>query len=212
MGGYVTSTTFLRKYVSNNIHKKNLLPYRSLFPQSEPDFVNHLRSQGIDSQHGGIDSIKSISGLLKRLRIRALCWNFRTIYGGQEPSWNRVVVPARPATQAGGIDSLESISGLLKSLKIPAAPVVPPPHGGEFSLLPLQHPPHLSAEASIKSWASQKAGEADLHNLLARVRSHKGFKTQCDFTHNSEGRLCTHYTSHMTQSSLLRAVEKQLNI
>ncbi len=47
------------------------------------------------------------------------CWNFRTIYGGQEPSRNRIVVPARQATQAGGIDSLESIPGLLYSLKIP---------------------------------------------------------------------------------------------
>ncbi len=46
-----------------------------------------------------------------------LCWNFRTIYGGSEPSRNRVVVPAR---QAGGIDSLESIPVLLKSLKIPS--------------------------------------------------------------------------------------------
>jgi len=27
------------------------------------------------------------------------------------------------------------------------------------------------------------------------------FKTQYDFTYNSEGRLCTHYTRHMTQSS-----------
>jgi hypothetical protein len=28
----------------------------------------------------------------------ALCWNFRTIYGGSELSRNRVVVPARQAT------------------------------------------------------------------------------------------------------------------
>ncbi len=41
------------------------------------------------------------------------CWNFRTVYEGQELSRNRVVVPARQATQAGGIDSLESIPGLL---------------------------------------------------------------------------------------------------
>jgi hypothetical protein len=36
---------------------------------------------------------------------------------GQEPSWNRLVVPAREATQSGGIGSLESILGLLQSLK-----------------------------------------------------------------------------------------------
>ncbi len=42
---------------------------------------------------------------------------FTTIYGGLEPSRNRVVVPAR---YAGEIDSLHSISGLLKSLKIRA--------------------------------------------------------------------------------------------
>ncbi len=34
------------------------------------------------------------------------CWNFRTIYGGQEPSMNRVVVRRT--------NSLESIPGLLK--------------------------------------------------------------------------------------------------
>ncbi len=30
------------------------------------------------------------------------CWNFRTIYVGQEPRRDGVVVPARQATQAGG--------------------------------------------------------------------------------------------------------------
>ncbi len=45
---------------------------------------------------------------------------FKQSKGGQEPSRNRVVVPARRTTQAGGIDSLESILGLLKSLKIRA--------------------------------------------------------------------------------------------
>ena len=45
-------------------------------------------------------------------------WNFLTIYGGQEPSSNRVIVPARQATYAGGIHSLESIPGLQKRLKI----------------------------------------------------------------------------------------------
>ncbi len=49
--------------------------------------------------------------------IQVQCWNFETIYGGQEPSRNRVVIPARQATQPGGIDSWESILGLLKSLK-----------------------------------------------------------------------------------------------
>jgi hypothetical protein len=33
----------------------------------------------------------------------------RTIYGGQEPSRNRVFVPDRQATQAGGIDSSERL-------------------------------------------------------------------------------------------------------
>ncbi len=45
-----------------------------------------------------------------------LCRNFRTIYGGQEPSRNRVVIPASQATQADGIDSLESISRSLEFL------------------------------------------------------------------------------------------------
>ncbi len=59
---------------------------------TEPEFVNLLRSTGIDSQpggpvrqpyltyrlarlqslHGGIDSLESIPGLLKLLQIRAL--------------------------------------------------------------------------------------------------------------------------------------------
>ncbi len=42
------------------------------------------------------------------------------MYGGQEPSRNRFVVPARQATQSSGINSLESIPGLHKSLKIPS--------------------------------------------------------------------------------------------
>ncbi len=45
------------------------------------------------------------------------CWNFRTISGGQESSRNRVVVPARQATQAGGIDSF---LGSLKIKKMPS--------------------------------------------------------------------------------------------
>ncbi len=38
---------------------------------SEPVFVNLVRSPGIDSQPGWIDSLESITGLLKRLQIRA---------------------------------------------------------------------------------------------------------------------------------------------
>ncbi len=40
----------------------------------EPEFVNPLRSSGIDSQSGGTDSLESIpgAGLPKRLQIRAL--------------------------------------------------------------------------------------------------------------------------------------------
>ncbi len=41
--------------------------------------------------------------------------DFLTIYGGKEPSRNRIVVPARQATQPGGIGSLESILELSKS-------------------------------------------------------------------------------------------------
>ena len=37
----------------------------------EPEFVNLLRSPGIDSKPGGIDALKSIPGLFKRLQIRA---------------------------------------------------------------------------------------------------------------------------------------------
>ncbi len=47
------------------------------------------------------------------------CWNFKqSMHGGQEPSKNWVVVPARQATQPDGTGSLESILGLLKSFKI----------------------------------------------------------------------------------------------
>ena len=49
--------------------------------------------------------------------FRSLCWNCETIYGGKEPSRNKVVVPARQATRADGIDALESILGRLKNLK-----------------------------------------------------------------------------------------------
>ncbi len=47
------------------------------------------------------------------------CWNFWTIYGGWEPSRNRVVVPARQTTRAGRIGSLESILEIHKCQKIP---------------------------------------------------------------------------------------------
>ncbi len=39
--------------------------------QTEPVFVNLIKSPGIDSQPGGIDSLESIPGLHKRLKIRA---------------------------------------------------------------------------------------------------------------------------------------------
>ncbi len=64
------------------------------------------------------------------------CQNFRTIYGSEEISRNRVVIPARQATSAGGINSLESISGFLKSLKIPAQYLIllPLPVQGDVGL------------------------------------------------------------------------------
>jgi hypothetical protein len=39
---------------------------------AEPEFVNSLISPRIDSKPGGIASLESIPGLLKRLQIRAL--------------------------------------------------------------------------------------------------------------------------------------------
>jgi hypothetical protein len=36
----------------------------------EPEFVNLLRSPGIDSQPGGIDSLESIPGLLNVYKFR----------------------------------------------------------------------------------------------------------------------------------------------
>jgi hypothetical protein len=39
---------------------------------SEPEFVYLLKSPGVDSQRGRIDSSESIPGLHKRLQIRAL--------------------------------------------------------------------------------------------------------------------------------------------
>ncbi len=39
---------------------------------TEPEFVNLLKSPGKDSQPGGIDSMKSVPGLLKRFQIWAL--------------------------------------------------------------------------------------------------------------------------------------------
>ncbi len=50
----------------------------------------------------------------------SLSWNFKNVYGGQEPRRNRVIVPARQATQAGGIHSLESIPGPNKHFKVRA--------------------------------------------------------------------------------------------
>jgi hypothetical protein len=43
-----------------------------LYCNSEPVFVDLLRSPGIDSQPGGIDSLESIVGLLKSLQIGPL--------------------------------------------------------------------------------------------------------------------------------------------
>jgi hypothetical protein len=37
--------------------------------RTEPVFVNLLRGPGIDSQPGGINSLESIPGLLKRLQL-----------------------------------------------------------------------------------------------------------------------------------------------
>jgi hypothetical protein len=61
------------------------------------EFVNLLRSPGIDSQPGG---------------------------SGRQPYMT--YIPARQATEAGGIDSLESISGLPKRLQIRAPRSWPP--------------------------------------------------------------------------------------
>jgi hypothetical protein len=57
--------------------------------------------------------------------FRLLCWNFRTIYGGQEPSMSRIVIPARqrryfltfkPSRQLGSF----SVPSPLDCSKIPA--------------------------------------------------------------------------------------------
>ncbi len=50
----------------------------------------------------GIESEESIPGFLKRFT------NTGSVYGGEEASRNKVVVPARQATMAGGIDSWSS--------------------------------------------------------------------------------------------------------
>jgi hypothetical protein len=82
----------IRKNLSTNQYKRVIpVEYQSShLISAEPVIVNLLRSTGIDSQSDGIDSWAP-----QRLQIRTLCWNFRTIYGGLEPSRNRVVVPAR---------------------------------------------------------------------------------------------------------------------
>jgi hypothetical protein len=48
------------------------LIYSQLTHSTEPEFVKLLMSPGINSQPGGIESLESIPGLLKRLQIRAL--------------------------------------------------------------------------------------------------------------------------------------------
>ncbi len=70
--------------------------------QAQPEFENFKepknRFQGIDSCAG----------------------SSKPSMGSQEPSRNRVIVPARQATQAGGIHSLEWIPVLHKRLKVRA--------------------------------------------------------------------------------------------
>ncbi len=69
---------------------------------------------------------KTISTTLTNLSLHVSihlcipCWNFKTIYGGQEPSKNRVVVPTPSGYIAWRKWFLESILRLLKSLKIRA--------------------------------------------------------------------------------------------
>jgi hypothetical protein len=77
---------------------------------TEPVFVNLLRSSGIDSQHGEIDSSESILGLFKRVTN-----------GETKHNRARICKPLRSPgidSQPGEIDSTESIPGLLKRLQI----------------------------------------------------------------------------------------------
>jgi hypothetical protein len=54
------------------LYEASFFPLSLFSPSPEAVFVNLLRSSGIDSQRGGIDSSESIPGLLKRLQIKAL--------------------------------------------------------------------------------------------------------------------------------------------
>jgi hypothetical protein len=49
--------------------------------------------------------------------FRYLCWNFRTIYWGQEPSMNRVVVPAANLDRLAELIPWNRLLGFLKVLK-----------------------------------------------------------------------------------------------
>jgi hypothetical protein len=66
-------------------------------------YVYPLHTQGtapIDStvSYCSRKKITPPAPLFTNLLTFSLCWNFRTIYGGQEPSRNRVVAPSRQAT------------------------------------------------------------------------------------------------------------------
>ncbi len=76
----------------------------------EPVFVNLLRSPGIDSQHGGIDSSESNPGLHKRLQIRALGPDkvYVTGRGFQCPERERLNRQMSPGTRVRIYKSLRS--------------------------------------------------------------------------------------------------------
>ncbi len=57
--------------VMRQVWNRGNIMNKFFYVDSEPEFVNLLRSTGIDSQPGGIDSLESIPGLLKLLQIRA---------------------------------------------------------------------------------------------------------------------------------------------
>ncbi len=59
-------------YLVGSAYTHQLLTILGHFLKPEPEFVNLLRFPGINSQPGGIDSLESILGLLKRLRFQAL--------------------------------------------------------------------------------------------------------------------------------------------
>jgi hypothetical protein len=95
------------------LFSSNFLCFLSLGPMSrvlrnpEPVFVNLIRSPGIDSQPGGIDSSESIPGLHKRLQIRTPVLRTAINLLPQRDYSTRVSVPRRnwvpppPPPQAG---------------------------------------------------------------------------------------------------------------